>query len=371
MYQQNASQVLGFTMVTTAGAADSTVAVANVSVNRILGAGALTSGTGNLINSTRGAFVYVMSSADCNANNVSFYFQAPGDVPLSFTFPTRLGNVYDQNTGGLGNLDTAVSTRASAFSSANLDTAVSTRLAGNDPRLNTLDTAVSTRLAGNAVNFGLLDTSISTRLGGLDPRLNTLDTAVSTRLSGGDARLNTLDTAISTRFAGNAFNFPAFLDTSVSTRLGALDPRLNTLDTAISTRMPAGGSFPALDTAVSTRLAGNDPRLATLDTAISTRMKTFVVPPNFAVFSISGDGQVTVTQNQLTSIANIVLDADLALGSDANTRSPRNAFRFLRNAWTLAAGTLTVFKEDDATPAWTATVGTTPGADPVTSTDPS
>ncbi len=35
--------------------------------------------------------------------------------------------------------------------------------------------------------------------------------------------------------------------------------------------------------------------------------------------------------------------------------------------WTVAAGTLTVNKEDQVTPAWTGTVGTTPGAAPVTS----
>jgi hypothetical protein len=51
-------------------------------------------------------------------------------------------------------------------------------------------------------------------------------------------------------------------------------------------------------------------------------------------------------------------------------RSLLNAIRFLRNRWTVASGTLTVYKEDDATSAWTAALGTTPTADAITSSDP-
>ncbi len=50
-------------------------------------------------------------------------------------------------------------------------------------------------------------------------------------------------------------------------------------------------------------------------------------------------------------------------------RSTLNALRFLRNKWAIAAGTLTVNEEDDATPAWTGAVTTTAG-DPVSEIDP-
>jgi hypothetical protein len=60
----------------------------------------------------------------------------------------------------------------------------------------------------------------------------------------------------------------------------------------------------------------------------------------------------------------------MATGTDTNARSPRNALRFLRNKWGVAGTTLTVTKEDDTTEAWTATVTATPGADPVTGSDP-
>jgi hypothetical protein len=72
----------------------------------------------------------------------------------------------------------------------------------------------------------------------------------------------------------------------------------------------------------------------------------------------------TATQN-----ADALLNRDMAAVSDTNARSPLNAFRWLRNRWSHAAGTLTVYKEDDATTAWTA--GTTTAAgDPVDSVDP-
>ena len=52
------------------------------------------------------------------------------------------------------------------------------------------------------------------------------------------------------------------------------------------------------------------------------------------------------------------------------SRSVLNALRFLRNKWTISGTTLTVTKEDDAAAAWTGAVGTTTGADPITSIDP-
>ena len=50
-------------------------------------------------------------------------------------------------------------------------------------------------------------------------------------------------------------------------------------------------------------------------------------------------------------------------------RSVLNALRFLRNRWRILAGTLTVYEEDDATGAWTATVDTA-ASDPVDEIDP-
>lgn len=48
---------------------------------------------------------------------------------------------------------------------------------------------------------------------------------------------------------------------------------------------------------------------------------------------------------------------------------PAEALRAVRNKTELAAGTLTVYEEDDATPAWTAAV-TQASRDPLTGIDP-
>lgn len=68
--------------------------------------------------------------------------------------------------------------------------------------------------------------------------------------------------------------------------------------------------------------------------------------------------------------ADALLNRDMSAVSDTNARSPLNALRFLRNKWSISGATLTVTKENDTTSAWTATVSTTAGADPVTGNDP-
>lgn len=73
------------------------------------------------------------------------------------------------------------------------------------------------------------------------------------------------------------------------------------------------------------------------------------------------------------SIADAILDRDMSTGTDSGSttvRTARQALRFLRNKWAIAAGTLTVYKEDDATSSWTAVVTTDAAASPIVSNDP-
>jgi hypothetical protein len=70
-------------------------------------------------------------------------------------------------------------------------------------------------------------------------------------------------------------------------------------------------------------------------------------------------------------VADAVLKRDWTAVSGEASRSVLNALRFLRNKWDLAAGTLTVKKEDDSTTAWTAAVTQDGSATPVTGSDPS
>jgi len=81
---------------------------------------------------------------------------------------------------------------------------------------------------------------------------------------------------------------------------------------------------------------------------------------NVAVGSI-----LTATQN-----ADALLKRDMSAVTGESARSPLNALRFLRNKWSVAAGTLTVTKEDDATSAWTAAISTDAAAVPIIGSDP-
>jgi hypothetical protein len=80
-----------------------------------------------------------------------------------------------------------------------------------------------------------------------------------------------------------------------------------------------------------------------------------------------------VSGASVSAIADGILDRDMATGTDSGSttvRTVRQALRFLRNKWAVAAGTLTVYKEDDATASWTASVTGDATADPITGSDP-
>lgn len=73
------------------------------------------------------------------------------------------------------------------------------------------------------------------------------------------------------------------------------------------------------------------------------------------------------------TVADQVLDRDMATGTDSGSttvRTVRQALRTLRNKVSITTGTMTVTKEDDSTSSWTAAVTTTVGASAVTAIDP-
>lgn len=81
---------------------------------------------------------------------------------------------------------------------------------------------------------------------------------------------------------------------------------------------------------------------------------------------------MTLTSGERNSVADALLDRDMATGTDSGGRTVRNALRFLRNKWSLDAGTglLTVYKENDSTPAWTGAVTSDAAQGPVVGNDP-
>jgi len=71
--------------------------------------------------------------------------------------------------------------------------------------------------------------------------------------------------------------------------------------------------------------------------------------------------------------ADALLNRDMSTGADSGSttvRTVRQALRFIRNKVSIAAGTMTVTKEDDATASWTAVVTTDAAAVPITAIDP-
>jgi hypothetical protein len=87
------------------------------------------------------------------------------------------------------------------------------------------------------------------------------------------------------------------------------------------------------------------------------------------VFAALPGDSVTLTTAERGDIADKILGRNVSGGSDTG-RTVKQALHFLRNKWTVSSSTLTVYDTDDTTSSWTATVASTPGADPITGNDP-
>lgn len=72
----------------------------------------------------------------------------------------------------------------------------------------------------------------------------------------------------------------------------------------------------------------------------------------------------------LNDIADAILRRDWTAVAAPASRSVMNALRAIRNRVRIAGGTLTVYEEDDATPAYTAVVTENAAANPITEIDP-
>jgi hypothetical protein len=94
---------------------------------------------------------------------------------------------------------------------------------------------------------------------------------------------------------------------------------------------------------------------------------TKAVEDDAFVIETFGEGQ---GQMDLRKIADAWLKRDLSALTGEAARSPLNALRILCNKHTAAAGTLTVYKEDDTTTAWTAAITSDAAANPIIAIDP-
>lgn len=125
--------------------------------------------------------------------------------------------------------------------------------------------------------------------------------------------------------------------------------------------------------------------------AVVTTLTNYIAPDNATITSIKVDtgttipaNQTTINNNVLTRLptasyvtpptaiqnADALLDRNMGTGVDSGGRTVRSALRLLRNKVVIALGVITVYKEDDTTPDYTAAVTTDASADPIVSVDP-
>lgn len=385
MYRQNVSQVIDFTMVTTAGAAD---AAATINAKRILGM-TLSSVVGNIINQSGGAYSLVMDSTDCNSANVGLYFTASGDVPLMITFATTTANPQDAAGFGLSRLDSTISSRMGATplinNLANLDSTVSSRM-GATPLINNLsnlDSAVSSRMGTFTLptNFAALGLSSSGHVSNVD----TLQIYTSNTPQSGNA-FPSVNTGVAPGAAGGLLTLGSNAGAVViaSLAMGGSLSVGSLIIGGVSDQAQSGDAFARLGVAGVGLTNLGDARLANLDSTVSSRMGTFALPANFASLAITAGGAMTagtvsagaigatsITTAGLNAIADALLDRNMATGTDSGTnsvRTVRQSLRTSRNKVDTGAGI--VYKEDDTTTSYTFAV-TTAAGNPITVFDPS
>lgn len=104
-----------------------------------------------------------------------------------------------------------------------------------------------------------------------------------------------------------------------------------------------------------------------MDSDVAVLQVGVIAAASFAAGAIDA---AALNADAATEIADTLLNRDMSAVTVTNSRSPINAFRFLRNKWSIAAATLTVTEEDDITTAWTAALTTDGAANPITASDP-
>lgn len=151
---------------------------------------------------------------------------------------------------------------------------------------------------------------------------------------------------------------------NTGTHTGAVIPTVNIVQTS------ADGRMANLDATVSSRASAVQVGTTTSYPDLSQGEDAILTALGFV--AVVGS-PMTLTTGERTAVADRFLDRDMSVGVDSGSptvRTPRQALRFLRNKWTLATGTLTVYREDDSTPTWTAVIASTSSADAIVGSDP-
>lgn len=167
---------------------------------------------------------------------------------------------------------------------------------------------------------------------------------------------NTDQLASQTVTAAAGVTFPASVASPTNITAGTITTATNL------TNAPTSGDFTA---AMKTSLNAATPSVTVSD---KTGFSLTIAYELAKTAAQAGDA-MTLTAAERNAIADALIGRNVSGGSSAG-RTIKEALAFLRNKWTVAAGTLTVYDTDDTAVLWTATVTETAGADPVTGSDP-
>jgi hypothetical protein len=144
--------------------------------------------------------------------------------------------------------------------------------------------------------------------------------------------------------------------------------KLDNLDAAVSSRL-ATVDYTAPDNASIAAILSDTGTDGVVVAAGSKTGYELVAAYDAAKTAAQAGDAMTLTVAERASVADKLLGRSIA-GSADGGRTVTSALRALRNKTAVAAGTLTVYQEDDATADWTATATTDAGADPIISVDP-
>lgn len=259
---------------------------------------------------TTGWYKFALSQADTNGNNIGFGFTGTGAIPQTINIVTTAADPTDGVRLGLTALPNAAADAAGGLPISDAG--------GLD-----LDAQIGTKINDILTDTG---TTLQGELDGIQADTEDIQTKIGAPAGA----------SVSADIAAVKVDTAAILVDTGTTLDGKIDSILD--DTGTSGVVVAAGS------------------------------KT-----GYSIAS-GGIGSGAHAAAELNAIADAHLDRNMATGVDSGadnttTRTVRQALRILRNKRSVAAGTLTVTKENDTTASWTAAVGTAAG-DPTTSVDP-
>ena len=259
-------------------------------------------------------------------------------------------------------------TMASHLTSGTTGAALNAAGAAGDPWSTTLPGAYGAGTAGYIIGHNI-DAQVSTRLatsGYTAPDNSDIATVLSD-LTSGTLTIYGQVGAIKAKTDNLPASPAATSDIpSAATVAGAV------WDVTLSSHLTAGTTGHALNASGS----AGDPWSTALPGSYGAGTAGYVLGHNLDALVSSraapGDA-MTLTSGERTSVADTLLDRNMATGADSSSssvRTVRSALRTNRNKVVISGTTLTVYKEDDTTVAYTATLTTDSSAVPITSVDP-